>query len=57
VYPDDRGVSGKKLVPQLSIGCVLFTIVGLLLTYGIGSIMIKYKIYPNFGNSQPQRKP
>src|SRR5580658_2149557 len=33
VYPQDKGISGRKFVPWLGLGFLIFTIVGLLGTY------------------------
>jgi hypothetical protein len=57
VYQDDRQISGKKLIPRLSVGCIVFTVVGLLGTWGIAQVMTAYKIYPHFGSHQIPRKP
>ncbi len=42
MFPEPKGVSGKRLVPQLAIGCILFTIFGLLGTYWVATIMTDY---------------
>ena len=57
MYQDDRQISGKKLIPRLSVGCIVFTVVGLLGTWGIAQVMTAYKIYPHFGSHQIPRKP
>ena len=33
MFPEGKTLSGKRLVPQLAVGCVLFAIVGLLGTF------------------------
>lgn len=33
VFPEPKPLSGKRLVPQLAVGCVVFAIVGLLGTF------------------------
>ncbi len=42
MYPDGPGISGKKFVPQLALGCLAFTILGLLFTYGFATAMSMY---------------
>lgn len=39
MFPEERGISGKKLVPIMFIGFLLFTIFGLLGTYGLGKLV------------------
>jgi hypothetical protein len=39
VFPEVPEISGRKLVPQLAIGCFLFTLLGLLATYVIATFV------------------
>jgi hypothetical protein len=54
VSPDDKGISGKRLVPQLAVGCILFTVFGLLATYWVASAMTDYLKKHPFGKPQPK---
>ncbi|RYG22656.1 hypothetical protein EON82_16430 [bacterium] len=39
MFPEGKPVSGKRLVPQLAVGCVLFAILGLIGTFAIANLM------------------
>lgn len=39
MFPEGKPLSGKRLVPQLAIGCVLFALVGLLGTFAIANLL------------------
>jgi hypothetical protein len=42
MFPDVPEISGKKLVPQLGIGCFLFTLIGLVATYWIATAVTNH---------------
>lgn len=42
VFPEPRTLPGKRLVPQLAVGCLLLAIVGVLGTYLLGSALQPY---------------
>ena len=42
MFPDGKPISGKRLVPQLAVGCVLFSIIGLLGTFAIANLLKPY---------------
>ena len=39
MFPEGKPISGKRLVPQLAIGCVLFAILGLLGTFAVANLL------------------
>lgn len=42
MFPQPTPVSGKRLVPQLAVGCVVFAIVGLLGTFAAARFFGQY---------------
>lgn len=42
MFPEPTPLSGKRLVPQLAAGCVVFALVGLLATYFAGQALLPY---------------
>ncbi|HWD37597.1 MAG TPA: hypothetical protein VG944_02020 [Fimbriimonas sp.] len=42
VTVNSRSFSGRRLIPQLAVGCVVFTIVGLLGTYLAAEVLTGY---------------
>lgn len=42
VFPEPKPLSGKRLVPQLAVGCVAFALVGLLGTFLVGKLLAPY---------------
>ena len=39
MFPEGKPISGKRLVPQLAIGCVLFAILGLVGTFAVANLL------------------
>jgi hypothetical protein len=39
VFPEGKPIPGKRLVPRLAIGCVLFALLGLLGTFAIANLL------------------
>ena len=39
VFPEGKTLSGKRLVPQLMVGCVVFAVVGLLGTFFLAKLL------------------
>ena len=42
MFPEPTPLSGKRLVPQLAVGCVVFALFGLLATYFVGQLLLPY---------------
>ena len=42
MFPEPKPLSGKRLVPQLAAGCVVFALAGLLGTYFAGRLLMPY---------------
>jgi hypothetical protein len=42
VFPEGRTRSGKRLVPQLAVGCVLFALIGLFGTFLLANALQPY---------------
>ncbi|GEM_PF-3001419 len=39
VFPEPKPLSGKRLVPQLAVGCFVFALIGLLGTFVVGNAL------------------
>ena len=46
MFPEPTPVSGKRLVPQLAVGCVVFAIVGLFGTFLAARVFGSF-LHPN----------
>lgn len=42
MFPEPTPLSGKRLVPQLAVGCVAFALAGLLGTFLAGRLLAPY---------------
>lgn len=42
MFPEPKSVSGKRLVPSLAVGCLVFAIVGVLGTFAVGTALQPY---------------
>jgi hypothetical protein len=42
VFPEGKTFSGKRLVPQMAVGCVVFALVGLLGTFFVANVLKPY---------------
>ena len=42
MFPEPKSLSGKRLVPQLAVGCVAFALAGLLGTFLAGRLLAPY---------------
>lgn len=49
MFPEEKSLSGKRLVPQLAVGCVVFALVGL-----IGTFLIAKAMSPLFHGSREE---
>lgn len=39
MFPEPKQISGRKLVPQLAVGCVVFSFLGLVGTFFLANLM------------------
>jgi hypothetical protein len=53
VFPEERPVEGRRLVPQLAIGCIVFTLLGLLGTYWVANASQGFLAKHPFGRKAP----
>jgi hypothetical protein len=55
VFPEPRPIQGKRLVPQLAVGCFLFTLLGLLGTYLAAKPLQGFLAKHPIGNHMPEQ--
>lgn len=42
MFPEPKPLNGKRLVPQLMVGCVVFALIGLLGTFFVANALQPY---------------